>query len=115
MLCEQLFSEKRSGKPFHLHLRGTNFQLKVWQALLTIPTGNLVSYGDIASLIGAPKAQRAVGSAVGKNPIAYLIPCHRVIQSLGVFGNYRWGPTRKQAIMGWEAVRAQLVKHKPAQ
>ncbi len=110
MICEQLFSEKRTRKPFHLHLRGTNFQLKVWQALLTIPAGSLVCYSDIASLIGAPKAQRAVGSAVGKNPIAYLIPCHRVIQSLGVLGHYHWGPVRKQAMIGREAAYASRIQ-----
>src|SRR5579871_6823263 len=96
-ICEQIFGG--SGKaeaPFHLHLRGTNFQLKVWQALLTIPEGKLVRYGDIAARIGAPKANRAIGTAVGRNPIAYLIPCHRVIRSLGVIGNYRWGRERKQ-------------------
>ena len=105
-VCKRLFSGNRPHTPFHLHLRGTNFQLKVWQALLTIPSGNLVSYGDLASLIGAPKASRAVGSAVGKNPIAYLIPCHRVIQSLGIIGNYRWGPARKQAMIARETARA---------
>jgi AraC family transcriptional regulator of adaptative response/methylated-DNA-[protein]-cysteine methyltransferase len=104
-LCERLFSSSRTHLPFHLHLRGTNFQLKVWQALLTIPSGKLVSYGDLASSIGSPKAQRAVGSAVGKNPIAYLIPCHRVIQSLGIIGNYRWGHARKQAMIALETAR----------
>jgi AraC family transcriptional regulator of adaptative response/methylated-DNA-[protein]-cysteine methyltransferase len=74
----------------------------VWQALLRIPPGCLVSYGDLAALIGAPKAARAVGSAVGANPIAYLIPCHRVIQSLGVIGHYHWGAARKQAMIGRE-------------
>lgn len=103
-VCGQLFAAKKSGAhtPFHLHLRGTNFQLQVWQALLKIPTGSLVSYGDLAALIGAPKASRAVGSAVGANPVAYLIPCHRVIQSLGVIGHYHWGPARKQAMIGRE-------------
>jgi AraC family transcriptional regulator, regulatory protein of adaptative response / methylated-DNA-[protein]-cysteine methyltransferase len=100
-LCQQIFRARRG--PFHLHLRGTNFQLKVWQALLTIPPGTLVTYGDLAALIGAPTAQRAVGSAIGRNPIAYLIPCHRVIRGLGVVGDYRWGRVRKQAIIGWEA------------
>jgi AraC family transcriptional regulator, regulatory protein of adaptative response / methylated-DNA-[protein]-cysteine methyltransferase len=103
-LCRQIFARagNDAGTPFHLHLRGTNFQLKVWQALLTIPTGQLTNYRDLAAKIGAPRASRAVGSAVGRNPIAYLIPCHRVIRSLGVIGDYRWGRERKQAMIGWE-------------
>lgn len=86
-----------------LHLKGTEFQLKVWEALLKIPTGNLATYGNIANHIQKPKASRAVGTAIGNNPIAYLIPCHRVIQSTGIFGGYMWGTTRKTAIIGWEA------------
>ncbi|MBD3748887.1 MAG: methylated-DNA--[protein]-cysteine S-methyltransferase [Sphingobacteriales bacterium] len=86
-----------------LHLRGTDFQLKVWEALLKIPQGKLSTYGEIAHQIENPKASRAVGTAIGSNPIAYLIPCHRVIQSSGDVGGYRWNPTRKTAIIGWEA------------
>ncbi|WP_298425089.1 methylated-DNA--[protein]-cysteine S-methyltransferase [uncultured Kordia sp.] len=86
-----------------LHLKGTDFQLKVWEALLKIPTGNLATYGNIAKIIQKPKASRAVGTAIGNNPIAFLIPCHRVIQSTGLFGGYMWGTTRKTAIIGWEA------------
>lgn len=86
-----------------LHLKGTDFQLKVWEALLKIPTGNLATYGNIANHIQKPKASRAVGTAIGNNPIAFLIPCHRVIQSTGIFGGYMWGTTRKTAIIGWEA------------
>lgn len=86
-----------------LHLKGTAFQLKVWEALLKIPSGNLSTYGTIAQKIESPKASRAVGTAIGSNPIAFLIPCHRVIQSTGEFGGYRWGPIRKTAIIGWEA------------
>ena len=106
-ICRRIFSRAigQGGSPFHLHLRGTNFQLKVWQALVTIPSGRLAKYGDLAAKIGAPTASRAVGSAVGRNPIAYLIPCHRVIRSLGVIGGYRWGRERKQAIIGWETAR----------
>ncbi|WP_010249256.1 methylated-DNA--[protein]-cysteine S-methyltransferase [Myroides injenensis] len=85
-----------------LHLKGTDFQLKVWETLLKIPLGNLSTYGKIADLIGNPKASRAVGTAIGSNPIAYLIPCHRVIQTSGHFGGYMWGPVRKTAIIGWE-------------
>ena len=88
-----------------LHLKGTSFQLKVWETLLSIPLGGLVTYGDISQKVETPKAARAVGSAIGKNPVAFLIPCHRVIQSTGLFGGYMWGEKRKTAIIGWEAVR----------
>lgn len=87
------------------HLKGTNFQLKVWESLLKIPLGNLSTYGNIAKQVGSPQASRAVGTAIGSNPVAYLIPCHRVIQSSGTFGGYMWGPTRKSAIIGWEAAK----------
>ena len=86
-----------------LHLKGTEFQLKVWQALLSIPEGKLSTYGNIAKQINHPKASRAVGTAIGNNPIAFLIPCHRVIQESGNFGEYHWGKVRKKAIIGWEA------------
>nr|WP_299382683.1 methylated-DNA--[protein]-cysteine S-methyltransferase [Allomuricauda sp.] len=85
-----------------LHLKGSEFQLKVWESLLKIPKGKLATYGNIAESIGQPKASRAVGTAIGNNPIAYLIPCHRVIQKSGELGGYRWNPTRKTAIIGWE-------------
>lgn len=88
--------------PLNLHLKGTSFQLKVWEALLKIPAGQLKTYGDIAHSIGNPKSSRAVGTAIGRNPIAFLIPCHRVIQSTGYFGGYMWNPVRKSAIIGWE-------------
>lgn len=88
-----------------LHLKGTDFQLKVWEALLKIPLGQLSTYGNIANRIGNPKASRAVGTAIGSNPVAFLIPCHRVIQSTGNFGGYMWGNTRKTAIIGWEAAQ----------
>ena len=86
-----------------LHLKGTDFQLKVWEALLKIPTGNLTTYGDLAKAIEKPKASRAVGTAIGNNPIAFIIPCHRVIRSTGMLGGYMWGTTRKTALIGWEA------------
>ncbi len=89
-----------------LHLKGTAFQLKVWEALLKIPMGGLNTYSGIAQKIDAPNASRAVGSAVGDNPVAFLIPCHRVIKSTGEFGQYHWGATRKSAIIGWEAARS---------
>jgi len=88
-----------------LHLKGTDFQLKVWETLLKIPMGGVTTYGSIAKKIDHANASRAVGSAIGHNPVAYLIPCHRVIQSSGEFGGYMWGPTRKSAILGWESAR----------
>ena len=89
-----------------LHLKGTEFQLKVWETLLKIPMGQLSTYGNIAERIQSPKASRAVGSAIGDNPVAFLIPCHRVIQSTGTFGQYHWGSNRKTAMIGWEAAKA---------
>jgi AraC family transcriptional regulator of adaptative response/methylated-DNA-[protein]-cysteine methyltransferase len=89
--------------PLHLFVRGTNFQIKVWEALLKIPLGAAVSYEDVARHIGMPDSSRAVGNAVGANPIPFLIPCHRVIKKIGEFGNYGEGPERKKAILGWEA------------
>lgn len=86
-----------------LHLTGTPFQLKVWETLLKIPVGNLSTYGTIAKEIDKPKASRAVGTAIGNNPVAFLIPCHRVIQATGNSGGYMWGSARKSAIIGWEA------------
>jgi AraC family transcriptional regulator of adaptative response/methylated-DNA-[protein]-cysteine methyltransferase len=86
-----------------LHLKGTNFQLKVWETLLKIPMGGLSTYSDISQQISSPGASRAVGSAVGANPVAFLIPCHRVIKSTGETGQYHWGSTRKSAMIGWEA------------
>ncbi len=88
-----------------LHLSGTPFQLKVWEALLKIPSGDLTTYGKLAREINHPKASRAVGTAIGSNPVAFLIPCHRVIQSTGKIGGYMWDPVRKQAIIGWEAAK----------
>ena len=88
-----------------LHLKGTDFQLKVWQTLLKIPMGQLTTYGVIANKIENPNASRAVGTAIGSNPVAFLIPCHRVIQATGIFGGYMWGTTRKTAIIGWEGTK----------
>lgn len=90
-----------------LHLQGTDFQLKVWEALLKIPSGKLASYSDIAKQIGNPRASRAVGTALANNPVAYLIPCHRVIKKVGGIGEYRWGSTRKTAMIGWEAAQKE--------
>ena len=99
------FSADQEPAPLHLYIRGTNFQIKVWEALLSIPLGNAVTYEDIARHIGMPRAARAVGNAVGQNPLSFLIPCHRVIRKMGVFGYYGGGPARKKAILGWEAAR----------
>ena len=101
-----IFQEDWSELPkIKLHLKGTPFQLKVWETLLKIPMGRLSTYGNIAGQIGNPAASRAVGSAVGSNPVAFLIPCHRVIQSSGIFGGYMWGTTRKTAMIGWESAK----------
>lgn len=107
-LLGSLFPEPGLGPtgPFTLLVKGTNFQLQVWKALLEIPPGALVSYGALARHLGKPGASRAVGQAVGSNPISYLIPCHRVIASAAGLGGYRWGLPRKQALLGWEALRA---------
>lgn len=91
-----------------LHLKGTDFQLKVWETLLKIPMGELSTYGKIAQQIDKPNASRAIGTAIGDNPIAFLIPCHRVIQATGKLGGYMWGTTRKTAIIGWEASQINL-------
>ncbi|RYE19048.1 MAG: methylated-DNA--[protein]-cysteine S-methyltransferase, partial [Sphingobacteriales bacterium] len=91
-----------------LHLKGTAFQLKVWEALLKIPIGGLSTYAGVAQDIQSPTASRAVGSAVGDNPVAFLIPCHRVIKSTGEFGQYHWGATRKTAMIGWEAASLEI-------
>lgn len=98
-LVTRIFSDPQPDSPLQLHLRGTNFQIKVWEALLNIPSGAVTTYEQIALNIGNPRAVRAVGSAVGDNPIAYLIPCHRVIRKSGEFGNYMWGSARKKAIL----------------
>jgi AraC family transcriptional regulator of adaptative response/methylated-DNA-[protein]-cysteine methyltransferase len=91
-------------KKLKLDLYGTNFQLQVWRALLQIPTGETVTYMDVAQQVGKPKASRAVGNAVGANPISLLIPCHRVIRATGIIDNYGWGSPRKKLILGCEGV-----------
>lgn len=93
-----------------LHLKCTTFQLKVWETLLKIPMGQLSTYGNIAKQIGNSNASRAVGTAIGDNPVAYLIPCHRVIKGTGKLGNYSWGITRKTAIIGWEASKTKIAQ-----
>ena len=96
----------REARPFHLLLKGTNFQVNVWRALLTIPRGRVLSYQDIAVYLGHPKAFRAVGNAIAINPVGYLIPCHRVVAKSGKIHRYRWGAARKKAILGREAASA---------
>ena len=109
-VIEALFREAGGQEePLSLHVEGTNFQIAVWRALLSIPPGRLASYSQIASALGRPKASRAVGNAVGANPVALLIPCHRVIQQSGALGGYRWGAARKQMAQMWEHLR-----HEPA-
>jgi AraC family transcriptional regulator, regulatory protein of adaptative response / methylated-DNA-[protein]-cysteine methyltransferase len=108
----QIFEPNTSGMThLKLHLRGTPFQLKVWEALLKIPDGNLTTYGGLAAQVEQPQASRAVGTAVGKNPVAFLIPCHRVIRSNGLPGGYRWGTTRKTAMIGWEAAKYKTSRN----
>ena len=104
-MVRRIFSPMSGSGPekLSLDLYGTNFQIKVWEALLRIPPGTLVSYGDVAEAIGKPAAQRAVAMAIGRNPVSYLIPCHRVIRQSGDIGNYRWGAERKRAMVAWEA------------
>lgn len=106
-LARQIFfpDEDASPKPLHIHIRGTNFQIKVWQALLRIPMGELTTYNTIAASLGAPQASRAVGTAVGQNPISFLIPCHRVLRKNAHISGYAWGPNRKRIMLGWEAAR----------
>ena len=89
--------------PLRLAVCGTNFQLKVWEALLRIPPGRVTSYHALAQALGLPRGARAVGGAVAANPVSYLIPCHRVIRRTGRFSNYEWGPARKRVMLGWEA------------
>jgi AraC family transcriptional regulator, regulatory protein of adaptative response / methylated-DNA-[protein]-cysteine methyltransferase len=105
-VIRRLFTQRvHSMAPLHLLVRGTNFQIKVWEALLRVPPGRVASYEEVAAFIGAPRATRAVASAVAQNTIGYLIPCHRVIRKSGIIGDYRWGSTRKRALLAWEASR----------
>ncbi len=100
-----IFKPHQTGNKFRLLVRGTSFQVRVWEALLKIPFGSVNSYQHVATLAGYPKAVRAVGTAIAHNPVAYLIPCHRVIRREGIIGNYRWGPCRKATMIGWERAR----------
>jgi len=102
----RIFGQSASSDKLHLLVKGTNFQVKVWEALLRLPMGQVVTYQQIAQHIQHPKAMQAVGSAVGSNHIAYIIPCHRVIRKDGVLGEYRWSAMRKKSIIGWEMAKA---------
>jgi AraC family transcriptional regulator of adaptative response/methylated-DNA-[protein]-cysteine methyltransferase len=105
-LVGQLFGEDQQRQALPpLLLKGTNFQVKVWSALLRVPPGRVISYLDLASAIGQPRAVRAVGSAIARNPIGYLVPCHRVIRATGALGDYRWGRTRRRALLAWESAQ----------
>ena len=108
-VVQSIFAPYQANKraTFHLVLKGTNFQVQVWQALLTIPPAAMVTYQEVAAHVATPSAARAAANAVAHNPIGYLIPCHRVITKAGRTHHYRWGDTRKKAILGWEASRAQ--------
>jgi AraC family transcriptional regulator of adaptative response/methylated-DNA-[protein]-cysteine methyltransferase len=109
-LIEPIFQLGRHpATPMHVLLRGTNFQIQVWEALLRIPPGRVCSYTDLATWIGSPRAVRAVGSALARNPVPVLIPCHRVIRQTGEFGQYRYGGARKKAILGWELSQAEML------
>jgi AraC family transcriptional regulator, regulatory protein of adaptative response / methylated-DNA-[protein]-cysteine methyltransferase len=103
----QIFAAQnfRANQPLRITFIGTDFEIRVWETLLKIPVGQATTYGDIAKSVGAPKAARAVGAAVGKNPISFVVPCHRVLGKTGALTGYHWGLTRKKAILGWEAGR----------
>lgn len=105
--ADRIFGTAKPAAPLTLHIKGTNFQIKVWQALLNIPRGMVSSYEEIARQIGNQNAARAVANAVAQNPVAYLIPCHRVIRKTGVVGGYRWGSARKKAILAWEMGKSE--------
>lgn len=112
-VVREIFGHRTEASGLRLLVRGTNLQVKVWEALLRVPEGRLISYGSLARWIGKPDACRAVASAVGANPVALLIPCHRVIRNTGAIGGYRWGIARKQALIGWEAAKRQNAERSP--
>lgn len=106
-LASEIFATTPSTQPLHLLLRGTNFQLKVWEALLAIAPGEVLSYSQVGRLVAMPRACRSIGTAIAKNNIALLIPCHRVIRDSGEISSYRWGADRKAALIAWEAAEAE--------
>lgn len=104
VLAQRLFGRLEEPKSLSVLLKGTNYQIKVWEALLQVPFGSVIAYGDLAGLSGHPKAHRAAGTAMAQNRIAVLIPCHRVIRESGEIGQYRWGSERKRALLAWEEI-----------
>jgi AraC family transcriptional regulator of adaptative response/methylated-DNA-[protein]-cysteine methyltransferase len=107
-ICDRIFEPSAvNSKPLVLYVKGTNFQIQVWRALLSVPFGGITTYQGLAAAMGRPTAARAVGNALGSNPVGYLIPCHRVIRESGEFGGFRWGLERKTILLGWEASRNQ--------
>jgi O-6-methylguanine DNA methyltransferase len=102
---DKIFYQQSPQEKLHVYVKGTNFQVKVWEALLKLPSGSVTTYQGIAQQIQNPKAMQAVGSAVGSNHIAFLIPCHRVIRKDGILGEYRWSAIRKKSIIGWEMAK----------
>jgi AraC family transcriptional regulator of adaptative response/methylated-DNA-[protein]-cysteine methyltransferase len=109
-ICEQIFASDIPERPIRLRLIGTEFDVRVWEALLGIPMGRVVNYIDIARQIGFPTAMRAVGAAVGRNPISFLVPCHRVLRADGGLGGYHWGLARKRAMLAWEKARSSAPR-----
>jgi AraC family transcriptional regulator of adaptative response/methylated-DNA-[protein]-cysteine methyltransferase len=107
-LVARLF-DGTGGEPMRLLLKGTNFQVKVWSALLRVPAGRVVSYLDLATAIGQPRAVRAVGNALAHNPVGFAVPCHRVIRATGALGDYRWGHVRRRALLAWEAAQTEAA------
>jgi AraC family transcriptional regulator of adaptative response/methylated-DNA-[protein]-cysteine methyltransferase len=110
-VVDAFFGSNTAAKhgPLSVHVKGTNFQIAVWRALLKIPPGAVASYGQVATALGAPQSARAVGNAIGANPVALLIPCHRVIQQSGALGGYRWGPAKKLMVQTWERMQDEPV------
>jgi AraC family transcriptional regulator of adaptative response/methylated-DNA-[protein]-cysteine methyltransferase len=107
-ICDRIFAPNTTNnQPLVLLVKGTNFQIQVWRALLSVPFGRITTYQGLAAAMGRPTAARAVGNALGSNPVGYLIPCHRVIRESGEFGSFRWGLERKTMLLGWEASRVQ--------
>jgi len=105
-MLDRIFTKtNKDACPLPVMVRGTNFQVSVWRALLRIPVGSVASYGQVAEAIGSPRAARAVGTAIGDNPVAVLIPCHRVIRQSGALGEYHWGSVRKHTLLTWEAAQ----------
>ncbi|MBW4646839.1 MAG: methylated-DNA--[protein]-cysteine S-methyltransferase [Goleter apudmare HA4340-LM2] len=107
-MCDRIFEPSAThSKPLVLYVKGTNFQIQVWRALLSVPFGGITTYQGLAAAMSRPTAARAVGNALGRNPVGYLIPCHRVIRESGEFVGFRWGLERKTVLLGWEASRSQ--------